>query len=113
MLVGAAATVAVLLYRGRHNSSWLLLAGMSVWVLSPLALLAIAGAASRRWSDSARATLRALMVVVPLGSLLIYAVDTVRQLGSTNAFVFVALPPASWLLIVVVLAIAVVPKRSP
>jgi hypothetical protein len=113
MLVGAAAALAILLYRGRHNSSWLVLAGMSLWVLSPLALLAIAGAASRRWSGTARATLRALMVIVPVGSLLIYAVDTVRQLGSTNAFVFVALPPVTWLLIVIVLAIAVVPKRSP
>src|SRR5215467_3143966 len=111
LIAGAVGTLAILLYRGRHNSSWLLLAGMSVWVLSPLALLAIAGANDRRWSDSARAARRGLMIVVPLGSLLIYAVDTVRQLATRNAFVFVALPPVIWLLIAIVLAIATLAGR--
>ena len=53
-----------------------------------------------------RTTLHCLMLVLALGSLTIYVVDTVRNAGEQDAFVFVVVPLVSWVLMVVVLTIA-------
>ena len=53
-----------------------------------------------------RVTLYWLMVLLTLGALAAYVGDAVRNAGTQNAFVFVVVPLASWVLIVLVLAIA-------
>src|SRR5438093_10253544 len=68
----AAASVALMLHAGRRNSSRLLMIAFALWVLSPFVSLILANIVSMRWSVHARATLYSLMLVLTLGSLVIY-----------------------------------------
>ncbi len=78
----------------------------AIWVLSPLAALVAAHAASARWSHLTRTTLYALMLAVTLVSLGIYGTVALSPPRPQEAFVFVVVPPASWLLIAAALALA-------
>lgn len=63
------------------------------------AALARANLASRRWPGLTRTALYALTLVLALISLAIYAdIHDVAPPGASNAFVFVVVPIASWLL---------------
>ena len=46
------------------------------------------------------------MLVLTLGSLAIYGVDALRPPRPQAAFVFIVVPPASWLVIAIVIPIA-------
>ena len=61
---------------------------------------------SKRWPVLTRATLYSLMLVLTLASLAAYGVDALRPPKAQAAFVFVVVPPASWLLIAIVVTIA-------
>jgi hypothetical protein len=76
------------------------------WVLSPFLALAWADRVSKRWSVPTRATLHSVMLVITLASLAIYAYDALRPRTAQPAFVFVVVPPASWLLAAIVVAMA-------
>ena len=78
----------------------------AIWAFAPFAALVLALRFARRWSVTTRTTLHCLMLVLALGSLTIYVVDTVRNAGEQDAFVFVVVPLVSWVLMVVVLPIA-------
>jgi hypothetical protein len=95
----------LMLRAGRHNPSRLLMAGMAVWVLSPFLILASAHAVSSRWRPFGRVPLYWLTVALCLGSLSVYVHDAFRP-ASKGAFVFVLLPPVSWLLIAIVLGLS-------
>jgi len=77
-----------------------------LWVLSPFVTLVWAGLVSRRWTVIARSTLYSVMLVLALGSPAIYGVNALRPPKAQAAFVFVVVPPASWLLIAVVVPAA-------
>jgi hypothetical protein len=77
---------------------------MAIWVLSPFIALVLANVVSKRGSSLTRATLYGVMLAVALGSLAIYGDDAHRR--AQTAFVFVLVPPASWLLIVRAVPIA-------
>jgi hypothetical protein len=110
VVAGAGGSLGLMLRAGRRTPR-LLLALFVIWVLSPFVALAWANVVSKRWSVITRATLYCVTLVVMLGSLAIYG-DLVRPpAGSPGAFVFVVVPPASWLLMAIVVPIAALISR--
>lgn len=103
--VGAVGSVGFMLRAGRRTPL-LLLIGFVFWVLSPFVGLAWANIVSQRWSGLTRATLYGLTLVLALGSLAVYGGLVRPPAGSANAFVFVAVPPVSWLLMVTIVPMA-------
>jgi hypothetical protein len=62
---------------------------------------------SKRWSVLTQTTLYGVILVLTLGSLAIYGdVVDVKPPGSANAFLWVAVPPASWLFMTIVVPTA-------
>ncbi|HUE56040.1 MAG TPA: hypothetical protein VMO76_09425 [Candidatus Udaeobacter sp.] len=107
LLVGAVGSVGLMLHAGqRKHSPRLLLALFAIWVLSPFVALVFANIASKGWSVITRATLYGVMLVLTLGSLTIYGYVALGSLGAKTVPVFVIVPPASWLLIIIVVSIA-------
>ena len=105
-VAGAAGSVGLMLRAGHRNGSRLLLTLFAIWVLSPFIALLVANLISKQWSVFTRATLYSLMLVLTLGSLAIYADVAFGPPRAKTAFAFVVVPPASWLLIAMVVPIA-------
>jgi hypothetical protein len=112
VVAGAGGSVALTVYAGRHNDSRLLVALFVIWVLSPFMALLLASLVSRRWPVLTQTTLYIAMLVVTVGSLAIYGAQAFRLPRPQAAFVFVVVPPASWLLIAVVVPIAGLMSRK-
>jgi hypothetical protein len=106
VLAGAAGSVGLMLHAGRHNDSQILLVLFVIWVLSPFLALILAHVISKRWSVPTRATLYSVMLVLTLGSLAIYGDVALGPPKAKTAFVFVVVPPASWLLIAIIVPMA-------
>ena len=106
VLAGAVGSVGLMLHAGRNNPSRLLLVLFALWVLSPFVALVLADMVSKRWSVLTRAALYTVMLVLTVGSLVAYGVVALGPPRPKPAFVFVVVPPASWLLIGIVLPIA-------
>src|SRR5258708_28665132 len=106
VLAGAAGSVGLMLYVGRRNNSRILLLLFALWVLSPFVALILADVVSKRWSVLTRAALYDMMLVLTLASLAIYARVAFGPPRAQAAFAFVVVPPASWLLIALVVPIA-------
>ena len=113
VLVGAVGSVGLMLHAGRNNPSRLLLVLFVLWVLSPFIVLVLANMVSKRWSVLTRATLSTVMMVLAVGSLAIYGDVALGPPRPKPAFVFVVVPPASWLLIGIVLPIVALVSRRP
>jgi len=108
VLAGAAASVGLLLRATDRNPSQLLVVLLAIWVVSPLALF-WPSIVSKRWSVPTRVTLYGVMLVVPLSCLAIYVADAIWPRTSPGPFVFIPVPPASWLFsALVVLAAALI-----
>ena len=90
--------------RGAH-AGLLLTILIGGWVLTPFTALALAYAASKRWSVHTRATLYTVMLVFALGSLAIYGADAIKPPVAQRAFVFVMVPPVSCLLMAIIIPI--------
>ena len=110
VLVGAGGSLALMFHAGQRTPR-LLLVLFTFWVLAPFVTLVLAYVVANRWSVLTRATLYSVMLVVTLGSLAIYGHDAWRPRKVQAAFVYVAVPPVSWLLIVIVLAAAALISR--
>ena len=106
LLVGAVGSVGLMLRAGHRNPSRLLLVLFALWVLSPFIALVLANMISKRWSVLTRATLYTVMLILTVGSLAIYGDVALGPPRTKAAFVFVVVPPASWLLIAIVVPIA-------
>jgi len=100
-VVGAVGSVALTLYAGRNNNLPILMILMSGWVLAPFMGFALASRYSGRWAASTRAMLDGIIVLVAIASLVMYARDVLRPPASQGARVFVAVPIAAWLLMLV------------
>jgi hypothetical protein len=105
VVVGAIGSVGFMLRAGRSTPR-LLLAAFVVWGLSPFVALAWANTVAPRWPALTRATLSWLTIVLTLGSLVMYSELIKRPTGTANAFVFVIVPPVSWMLLGIVLLFA-------
>ena len=111
-VVGAAGSLGFMFREGQRTPR-LLLIFFFFWVLSPFAALLWANIVSKRWSVMTRVALYCVTLVVALNSLLIYSeLVHVKPPGAANAFLFVAVPPVSWALITIVIAIAALISRS-
>jgi hypothetical protein len=114
VLAGAVGSVGLTLHAGAHNPSRILKVLFVFWVLSPFVALVAANVASKRWSVVTRATLYIVMVVLTLGSLAIYGDVALGPPRAKTAAVFVVVPPASWLLITIVVPMAaLISRRLP
>jgi hypothetical protein len=111
LIAAALGSVGLMLFAGRSNTHVLITVGFVVWVLAPFALLALAERKSGNWAPPTRATLRALTVLVTVGSLAIYAYRAAFPPQSTGAFLFVIVPPVSVVVVLVALAIASLMSR--
>ena len=112
VLVGAAGSLAFLLRAGhRTGSPPFVMVLMVTWVLAPFVALLLASVLAKRSLAATRVTLCIVMLVVTAGSLAVYAHDALRPPKTKAAAVFVAVPGASWLLIVVALSIAALVSR--
>src|ERR1700737_5546045 len=99
-VTGAGGSLGLMLRAGQRTPR-LLLVLFIIWVLSPFVALAWANLVSKRWSVSTRATLYCVTLVLTLGSLAIYGGLVLPPAGSARAFVFVAVPPVSCLLMAI------------
>ena len=106
VLAGAVGSYGFMLHVGRHQSSVILIGLFTIWELSPFVALVYAHVVSKRWSALTRTTLYVMMLVLTLGSLAIYGTVALGPPRPQPAFVFIAVPLASWLLIAIVLSIA-------
>jgi hypothetical protein len=111
VVAGAAGSVGLMLRAGRRTPRFLLVLFV-IWVLSPFVALAWAGVVSKRWPVPARVTLYCVALVLALGSLAIYGGLVSPPAGSARAFVFVAVPPISWLLMAIAVPTAAVLARN-
>jgi len=103
-------SVGLMLRAGAHTPR-LLLVLFFFWVLSPFVALAWANVVSKRWPVLTRAALYGVTIVITLGSLAFYGKLVLPPAGSPRAFVFVAVPPASWVLMTIVVSIAALISR--
>ncbi|GAC1614985.1 MAG: hypothetical protein NVS4B3_29040 [Gemmatimonadaceae bacterium] len=105
--VGATASFALLLRAGhRVHAPGALLVLMTLWVLSPFVGFLLVDMISKDWSGVGRGTLYSVVVALTLASVAAYGADAVWPRRAQPAFVFVAVPAASFLLAVVVVAAA-------
>ena len=111
VVAGATGSVGLTLRAGRSTPRFLLVLFV-IWVLSPFVALAWANMLSKRWSVLTRATLYCVSLVITLGSLIIYGNVVLPPAGSPRAFVFVVVPPGSWLLMAIVVPIAAFISRK-
>jgi hypothetical protein len=100
-VAGAVGSVGLILWVGRRNPSRVLILLFVIWDLSPFVALLLADMISKRWSVVTRATLHIVMLVVALSSLALYG-EVVLRPRPQPAFMFLAVPLGSWLLMVVV-----------
>lgn len=107
VLAGAAGSLGLMFRAGHRQNSRILLLLFAIWVLSPFMALVLAHAVSKRWSVTTRATLYSVMLVLTLASLAIYGDVAFGHSTVKVGFVFLAVPFASWLLMVIVLPVAV------
>ena len=105
VLAGAAGSLGLMLRAGQRTPRFLLVLFV-IWVLSPFGALVWANAVSKRWSVLTRATLYSVMLAVTLGSLAVYGDDALGHRRPQAAFVYVAVPPASFLLMAIVVPMA-------
>ena len=109
--VGAVGSFGLMLRAGQRTPR-LLLIPFTIWILSPFVALAWANVASNRWSLVTRAALYCVTLVLTLGALAIYGnLVVVAPPGSPDAFVFVVVAPASWLLLAIVVPVAALISR--
>jgi hypothetical protein len=113
VVLGAAGSVGLMLHAGRRNPSRLLLVLFAMWVLSPFVVLLWANVISKGWSVATRATLYSVMLFLTLGTLAIYGFVALGPPRAKTAFVFVIVPPMSWLLSTIVVPIAALLSRRP
>src|SRR3954453_16427322 len=113
LAIGAAGSLALMVYAGRHNRSIALVLLFTVWVSSPFVALAVADRWARCWKAASRAAFYGVMFAVSPGSLLVYAFDALRPRPQA-AFFYVLVPPSCWMIGAAVLAIAVLlSRRTP
>jgi len=110
VLAGAALSLGFTVYTGRNNNSVVLLLLFVGWVVSPFIALLLVNIVAKRWSLLERLSLYGLMLLVTLGSVIMYS-GLWGPAGAKPAFVFLVVPLLSWLAMgIAVLTAAFRPK---
>jgi hypothetical protein len=110
VVAGAVGSVGLMLWVSHRNPSRVLILLFLIWDLSPFMALLLADMVSTRWSIITRATLHVVMLVLALSSLALYA-DVVLRPRPQPAFMFLAVPFGSWLLMMIVVPMAALISR--
>ena len=110
LIAGAVVSVALTRHAGRHNKSVILPLMFISWVLSPFIALLVANSMSARWPVTVRVILYFLMILIAIGSLVVYS-GIFSSAGAKPAGVFLIVPLLSWLLIVIVIPVTLVISR--
>lgn len=111
VVAGAVGSAGLTLHAGQRNASQVLKMLFVLWVLAPFAALGWANLVSKRWSVPTRAALHSLTLALALGTLAIYGTVALGPPRAKTATVFVVVPPASWLLIAIVVPTAALISR--
>jgi hypothetical protein len=111
LFIGSLASVVLVLYAGRHNTSGFLNILFSGWVLSPYIGLLIANRISGKWHILTRTILSWLMILISVVSILCYC-GIFRLSGTKPAFIFLIIPFVSWILIVAEMVINSIISRK-
>ena len=104
VLLGAAGSLVLMFNASRNQSSILLIALFTIWVLSPFIGLLVVNRISKRWSTLSRVTFYWLTVVLIVGSLVVYS-GIFNPPGTKAGFIFLVVPFASWVLVGTVILI--------
>jgi hypothetical protein len=104
VLAAAVGSVGLMLRAGRHSPR-ILMVLIGTWVLAPYVALVLFDRVSTRWQALTRATLHGVMLVIAVGSLVVYGYDVVHPQAKA-AFVYVAVPLASWVLVALAVPLA-------
>ena len=105
ILAGASGSIDLTVNAGRNNSSILLVALFTMWVLSPFIGLLIANAVSQRWANPIRLSFYGLALIITLVSLAGYS-GKLSLSHTKHAFMFLVVPLISWLLIAIVILVS-------
>ena len=104
LVIGAAGSFGLWIHAAQHPPP-LIIVLFIVWVLSPFVVLGMGHVVAKRWAPSTRAALYWVTLLVSVASIVIYADDAFAHRTVHPAFVYVAVPPASWLASAVALGI--------
>lgn len=110
LALGAPVSIGLMFITGRGQRSQLLLILFVGWVLAPFIGAALAARFARNWPARSRALLDVLMIALAVGSLAGYFRDYLHP-ASKAAFAYVMVPAASWVLILIVFAVAAAVAR--
>ena len=108
----AGAVGSIALMRRGGNPPGFLIVIMAAWVASPFLILMWANIMSKRWPALAQTTLYLMTMAITAVTLAIYLNRIMYPPRSTGAFVFVAVPPATWVLMAIVAAITATRLRK-
>ncbi len=103
VLLGAAASLGLMFWVGRHNKSVVLVLMFAVWVACPFAGLLWLHRTARRWGVSRQQSTYAQMIFISLASVAIYAAAAFLIHLAKPAAPFLAIPAATWVLIAAIL----------
>ena len=109
LAAGAAGSVGMMLRVGHRNEAsipGILVAFFTGWVASPFIALALADSVASRWAAPTRSALRALILIVPVASLLIYGYVASSPPRPKPAAVFLLVPLGSWVLMAILITVA-------
>jgi hypothetical protein len=111
LLIGAIGSIGFLWHAGQRTPP-LVLTLMTLWVLAPFIGLFAACIAAKRWPQSLRRTVHVAAVAIALGSLVTYGTPALKPHDRPAAFLFVAVPFASWLLGITAIALGALISSS-
>jgi len=106
LLAGGVTAAGLTLYASRHNPSLLLRLMFVVWVLFPFASALTANRFSGGWRSGTATTLHVSSVLICFAALGVYGAAAFGQAGVKLGFLFLVVPPASGLMIAIVVLIA-------
>jgi hypothetical protein len=111
-VIGAVGSLGFMFRVGSRNPSLILIVLFTGWVLSPFVALVAADLVLKTRPAPVRATLYGVMLILTLGSLVIYSNVALGPPRPQPAAVFLMVPVGSWLLMTIALAIATAVSRG-
>jgi hypothetical protein len=113
VVAGAGVSLVFMLHAGRRQQSAVLMLLFGLWVLSPFLSALVGGWVSRRWAVSIRRMVDVMMAIFALVSTAIYGVVAYGNVNVKAGFVFLMVPLASWLFVLLVFgAAALISSRA-
>lgn len=112
LALGAAGSLAIMFWTGRHQQSIVLMALFAAWVAAPFAALALAGRIGKAWPTPVRRRLDHMAIAIGLGSLVAYGGNVLVPFSPTPAAIFLVLPAVTWVVCAIGLVAATVRSRA-